>query len=338
MSELSTGSRTGLYRPSWAALALLALAIAAGGCRQEIDVDMPAGTLSDYELRLGVYELANELNMTVAKTNETYASLRGPADNVVIFAGSTGSVYVNGARIRQADNITASGGIVQVPRSLIPDIRRAMSRAPVEAPPWRRPAPEPETPGPIRGLVMLDAGHGGRDPGAQARLRSNGPMIDEKAINLQMVRKIASQLKRQGAEVTLTRWRDRTVELDDRVAMANRQKAKLFVSLHANSETSRRARGFQLYIAEVAGTEAQDAAKRIAASLKASGFESHGDAVRTDHDRALRVLRRTREAAVLIEIGFMSNRTDLAKIVNSRYQDRLARAIADGIAEHLRNR
>jgi N-acetylmuramoyl-L-alanine amidase len=338
MSDLSTGFRAHIRRPSFVAFLLLGLAIVAGGCRQEIDIDMPAGTLSDYELRLGIYELANELNMTVAKTNETYASLRGPADNVVIFAGPTGAVYVNGGRIRQADNITSAGGIVQVPRSLIPDIRRAMSQAPVDSPPWRRPAPRPEAPGPISGLVMLDAGHGGRDPGAQARLRSTGPMIDEKAINLQMVRKIASQLKQQGAEVTLTRWRDQTVELDDRVAMANRQKAKLFVSLHANSETSRRARGFQLYVAEVAGSEAQDAAKRIAASLKAAGFESHGDAVRTDHDRALRVLRGTRDAAVLIEIGFMSNRADLAKIVNSRYQDRLAKAIADGIAEHLRNR
>jgi N-acetylmuramoyl-L-alanine amidase len=306
------------------------------GCRDPQLRPVAPGPLEDYEAKMSVHELGRKLGMRVESTNDTYATLAGGGNTLVLFSGRNGGIYVNGQRVRQADNLTSPGGIVHVPRSLLAPIRQSLPE--VDGAVTIAPPTQPVQPtGPIPGLVILDPGHGGRDPGALGRLTPRSPPIQEKAINLQLARKVASNLKTLGVRALLTRYRDTAVSLDDRAKMANTHSAKLFVSLHANfSQDNPQAKGFQIYIATVAGNASKDAAKRVAGKFKEAGLSSHGDAVRDDRDRALAVLRQTRGAAILIEVGFMSNPADLARIVASRYQDRLAYAIAAGIASHLR--
>lgn len=281
---------------------------------------------------MSVHELARELNMQVDETNDLYASLSRSRTTLVLFAGRAGGFYINGERIRQLESIRSSGGIVQVPRSLVPLIRQALPEAPAVE------ALRPEVPaGPIRGLVILDPGHGGKDPGALGSPGSGSAQVEEKALNLQMARKVSSRLKSKGVRVMLTRYRDTSVSLEDRVKMANTHSAALFVSVHANSSKANpQAEGFQIYIAVVASTATRSAAKAIAASFKQAGLESHGAAVREDKDRPLFVLRQTRGPALLVETGFMSNTRDLSRLMRRDYQDRLAGALAKGIIAHLR--
>ncbi len=308
------------------------ICIVTTGCREPEFQTVPSGTLSDYEATMSVHELARELNMQVDETNDLYASLSRSRTTLVLFAGRAGGFYVNGDRIRQLESIRSSGGIVQVPRSLVPLIRQALPAAPAQV------APRPVAPeGPIRGLVILDPGHGGKDPGALGSLAGQSSRVEEKALNLQLARKVSSQLKGKGVRVMLTRYRDTTVSLEDRVKMANTHSAALFVSLHANSSKANpQAQGFQIYIAAVASNDTRSAAKQVATSFKRAGFESHGPAVREDKARPLFVLRQTRGPALLVETGFMSNAQDLSRLVRSDYQDRLAGAIAEGIITHLR--
>lgn len=95
--------------------------------------------------------------------------------------------------------------------------------------------------------IVLDPGHGGRDPGAI------GPKgLREKDVTLSIARKIKPKLEAKGFKVLLTRDRDVYVELDERTAFANRKYADLFVSIHTNASRSRKARGVETYFLGVA--------------------------------------------------------------------------------------
>ncbi len=122
----------------------------------------------------------------------------------------------------------------------------AATRGNEAAPPARR-----ETP-PDRSAwkVVVDAGHGGHDPGAL------GPQgTREKAVTLAIARALAARLADAGVEVVLTRRDDTFVALGERTRMANQEKADLFVSIHANSAENSSAEGFETYFLSAAKTE-----------------------------------------------------------------------------------
>ncbi|WP_126380917.1 N-acetylmuramoyl-L-alanine amidase [Desulfovibrio ferrophilus] len=105
------------------------------------------------------------------------------------------------------------------------------------------------------GTVMIDAGHGGRDPGAVQYIRykdNKGKLrkklrTKEKDVTLRLARILGAELKKKGYKVLYTRAEDRKVALEDRVLAANIKKADLFISLHCNANAKSSVRGFETY-------------------------------------------------------------------------------------------
>ena len=272
------------------------------------------------EQSVSVRELAARLGLRVDETDETFIVLRNSANTVLIFTHSNGRCFVNGRPIGPVGTVRKADGDVYVPELLVSAIRPHLGVA------ARVPAPRPRArPRRLRGSIVIDPGHGGRDPGA-----IHGG-IQEKDLNRRVATKVAGLLAQKGVSVTMTRRDDRLVELEDRAAVANRLSADLFVSIHADSAPSAGAEGFTLYIATDASRDSHAAARAIERAMAGTGLGNRG--VRR-HD--YRVLVATAGPAVLIEMGYLTNARDRARLTDPRFQDRLADAIAEGIADYLR--
>ena len=171
--------------------------------------------------------------------------------------------------------------------------------------------------------ICLDPGHGGKDPGACA----GGER--EKDIALKVVKLIGGKLA--GHNIVYTRTDDSYPELSQRTDLANRIKADLFVSIHCNSAVSTQANGVEVYThtsqSEGAVAVASAIYKRL---LAASGMTGRGIKAGNYH-----VLRETTMPAVLVELGFISNAADRAKLIAPDWQDKAAAAIAAGITDYL---
>ena len=271
---------------------------------------------------ISVYQLAGRLGMTVVDADGGTATLRnsGP-ETILISAGLLADrVYVNGRRLELDGDVLAVDGVLFVPESFEPALRDELGRAITEVPSGPIP-PAPPTARP----VIIDAGHGGHDTGAPGIVG-----VPEKQVNLAVALKLAELLRRRGIEVLLTRSRDVFIELDERADIGNRNRAKLFVSLHADSFTSPDAKGFTVFIAERADDRARSFAETVEGRFAAMGIVNRG--VRR---RDLRVLLRSSCPAVLVEMGFMTHPAEARSLINPAHQDRLARALADAIVATL---
>lgn len=171
--------------------------------------------------------------------------------------------------------------------------------------------------------VVLDAGHGGSDPGAQSLNKRW-----EKEFNLAIVLKVQKILASdERIKLVLTRSDDTYPTLTDRAQLANSLNADLFLSVHANSYTAS-TNGTETYYTRddsLAFAKAMHAAIVPATKLKDGG-------VRTKN---LAVTRETKMPAALLEIGYLSNKTDEAALWNEEFQDRVAQAIAQGLKNYL---
>ncbi len=171
--------------------------------------------------------------------------------------------------------------------------------------------------------VFLDAGHGGKDPGALG----NG--LREKDINLSVALKVGNILKNHGVDVRYSRTTDTFLELHERTDKANKSNADIFVSIHVNSAGNKAARGVETF--SYSGSSKGTAlAKCIQDSLVKSGIFSHNRGIKTAN---FAVLRRSKMPAALPELGFISNKED-ATILRNR-QDEMANAVAKGILNYL---
>ena len=172
--------------------------------------------------------------------------------------------------------------------------------------------------------IVIDPGHGGKDPGA------TGGGVREKDIALNVAKKIGAFLEAKGCTVMFTRETDIFVELSDRARMANSANANLFVSVHCNSvRDNARATGMEVYHY----TRASEASKRAACVIYDKLLPVCGLRGRGVKAKDLAVLRETAMPAVLVELGFISNPNDRAKLTNFEWQYDAAQAIADGIIE-----
>ena len=207
-----------------------------------------------------------------------------------------------------------------------PEPTRPSPQPPTTPPrPPSNPVPLPTVPN-ERYVVVIDPGHGGRDPGAIGigGLRETDVVID-------ISRQVASLLQEQGVQVVMTRNTERFVDLAPRVAIAERADADLFVSIHANA--------ISLSRPEVNGAETyyygSNAGRRLAASIQQSILQ------RTNmHDRGVRearfyVLRNTSMPAALVETGFVTGSQDAPRLRDSRFRTQMAEAIASGILNYL---
>jgi N-acetylmuramoyl-L-alanine amidase len=213
--------------------------------------------------------------------------------------------------------------------------------------------------------VVVDPGHGGRDPGAIA---SSG--LREKDVTLRLARFVKRELERRAFEVFLTRDGDQTLELEERTAFAEGMGGDLFLSLHANAAPRRALRGVETYYLDrnhsrhtirVAALEngiapsELDSLQRTMASLRISELSSHSarlaEAVQSQIVSGMRrrhggvedlgvkkgpffVLFLAHSPSVLVEVGFLSNREESRRLADASYLESLGTQIAEGVARY----
>jgi N-acetylmuramoyl-L-alanine amidase len=257
----------------------------------------------------------------------------------------------------------------------------AASEAPARPAPAATPAPAPAAPtangrggfsmarqlGLRVGRIVIDAGHGGRDPGAQ------GPGYTEAALTLDIALRLEKLLaKEPGVEVVLTRRTDEYVGLQERTEIANREGADLFLSIHANASRNRSARGIESYLLNFASTpdaaavaarenasstltmsHLNDLVKQIALNSK---LDESRDLARHVQSAMVRKLRASNQQvrdlgvkqapfvvlvgasmpSVLVEVSFLTNKQEGRMLGTGAYRQRIAEALLDGVRRYLR--
>lgn len=168
--------------------------------------------------------------------------------------------------------------------------------------------------------ICIDAGHGGKDPGAIGRSGLN-----EKDINMQVALKVADLLMDRYT-VVMTRTDDQYVSLGKRCDIANQSKSRLFVSIHCNAAENHEANGIETfhYYTSTRGKLFANAIQRGLIALtdrrdrgvKAAGFQ---------------VLRDTSMPATLVELGFITNTEEEQLLQKEEFQNACAKAIVKGI-------
>jgi N-acetylmuramoyl-L-alanine amidase len=169
--------------------------------------------------------------------------------------------------------------------------------------------------------VIVDAGHGGKDSGA---FRRYGP--PEKMVTLDVAQRLDRKLRESQVKTVMTRNSDVFIPLNDRVATENKEKNAVFVSIHFNDSRKRKTRGFETYYHSSASF---DLASRIQQKLMTIPNSANGGV----HTANFRVLRLANCPAVLVECGYLSNRSEGNQARDWEYRELLADRIAEAIVE-----
>lgn len=182
-------------------------------------------------------------------------------------------------------------------------------------------------------VIVVDPGHGAHDSGA----KSPGKEITEKEINLRVGKELARQLTAQGATVILTRKTDVFIELKERPAIANRNGADLFISIHTNSNKKANSTSGTItfyHNSDPLGTLLADCIQTEIG--KVSGIPSIGTWSDTKiYDSGFAVLRYSQMPCVLIELGFINHSKDRARLKSDDFPIIVSRAIVKGIKVYL---
>ena len=210
--------------------------------------------------------------------------------------------------------------------------------------------------------IVIDPGHGGKDPGALGSRH-----LQEKTIVLSISEKIREILTQKGYTVLMTRDTNRYIPLKQRTAFATQHKADLFLSIHANASENRRAKGIETYYLSVTSTDKaseviaarenadsgysiqeletllkgiiqeskSEDSKRLARHVQQALVQATGAVDRGVKHARFVVLIGTNVPAILIETGFVSNPTEGHKLTTRAYQHKIATAIAQGIETFL---
>jgi len=177
--------------------------------------------------------------------------------------------------------------------------------------------------------VIIDAGHGGKDNGGLGGRRGIG-LVREKDVTLSTAKKVRSELQHAGVRTLMIRDDDRFVELDDRVAFANRQGPDaILVSIHYDATGDRGANGAKTYFWRA---DSHGLATRIQEDLVAETGETNLGVLR----RRLRLTRNPEIRSVLCECAYLTNPGEAQKATNDAYQSKIATGIARGILEQYR--
>lgn len=190
------------------------------------------------------------------------------------------------------------------------------------------PTPTPTPPEETGRFIAVDAGHGGTDTGAI----NSTVGVNEKTVTLAISQKLKTILENRGHRVRLTRSDDTFVELTRRAELANNAGVEIFVSIHCNSADNSTAVGIESYHHTNSATGRVLATKIHEAMIAA--FPSHTN--RGVKSANFVVLRETQMPACLIETEFISNNQQAQFLKDPTNQQRIANAIADGIAVYFR--
>lgn len=195
-----------------------------------------------------------------------------------------------------------------------------------------RPAPIQRT-FPRKSKIVIDAGHGGRDSGAQSL---QAPKAQEKQLTLATALMLNSYLKSLGYQTILTRAEDYFIPLDLRSSFANSNNATLFVSVHYNAATNTQAEGIEVYYYKSDNNkERTDQSKSLADKVHTRVIASTNAKSRGVKHGNYSVIRETNMPAILVEGGFITNEKELKNIRNPEYQRKVAQGIAQGINDYL---
>lgn len=205
---------------------------------------------------------------------------------------------------------------------------------PLKALPQPAPANSSESPS-LKGItILLDPGHGGKDPGSLSRTGK----ACEKVLVLTLSQRIAQKLQAQGISVRWTRTDDRFVDLKDRIQALSG--ITFFVSVHLNSFPSPAISGYEAIYQSLPHHEdglrkrSKALAEAILKELQSKIPQGKSRGLK-QNDRRLYVLKNASVPAVLLELGFISNPAEEALLHTSHYQELLASAVAEGILSQL---
>lgn len=226
---------------------------------------------------------------------------------------------------------------------------------------------DPRLPSAFRSVqtVVLDPGHGGRDPGA---IGVGG--VREKDVTLAMARALEQSLKARGFQVVLTRRSDRAISLEERTAIAEAAAGDLFISLHANAARRRSVRGVETYyldenherhsltvaarengvarsevnalqktLARLRVHEVSPQSRRLAELIQEQIITGMPSSYRPVPDLGVKkgpfyVLFLSSMPAVLVEAGFLTNKTEAKRLRDQRYVNAMAEQIAEALVRY----
>jgi N-acetylmuramoyl-L-alanine amidase len=212
--------------------------------------------------------------------------------------------------------------------------------------------------------VVLDPGHGGSNLGAQGV----GTGLREKQVTLALANQVAAKLRAHGIDVTLTRTQDKTLTLRQRVDIADKVPADIFVSIHANASAARTQRGYETFVLTARGVDVDGRALRSDTTTPRPGVDPDIALVLDDVERGAaqweaaelaarmqRALRERRGAdgdrgvrqdahhvllgatmpAVLVEVGFIDHPLEGRELADPKIQAQLVDAMVEAIEEQL---
>lgn len=211
--------------------------------------------------------------------------------------------------------------------------------------------------------VIIDAGHGGKDPGAVGRAG-----LREKDVTLDVAKRLRRKLEAQGIEVILSRDSDNFISLNQRRKIANSKDADFFISIHANAARSRRVSGIEVFylsesVDDVARSEKAATNYKLNLRDKYTGKNTEkilwhlrlrenrrnsvnlAQCIADNLSRKLTQRNRGEKQArfyvlnaiipsILVEVGFLSNVREERKLRDSAYKERIAQGISDGLAQY----
>ena len=342
-----------MLRPSRLSLALLCV----------LTASPPRDAIAAREATIG--QLAQTLGLSVQTEGLTPRHILMGGTNRVVVCPGFAHALVNGRVVKLDSPARYDRGELRIPPTFVDLLKGELSpRARAERPTRAHP-PRPAA---RRWKVVIDAGHGGRDPGA---VKAG---LTEKSVNLDVATKLKPLLEKAGCDVVMTRTRDVAVPLQNRVAIANRARADVFLSIHANAEPRGRESGCETLYVGTTGNAVSGGLTQLAANFSVSSFGRVGsDAllreilvqalyedrrVQSKHlaDRVQQVLaprlktknRGTRKDVrdlcvlrgvtcprALVEVGFLSSSAERRHLSNPWYRERIARALAEGVLGFL---
>lgn len=181
-------------------------------------------------------------------------------------------------------------------------------------------------------LIVLDAGHGGKDPGTKVE------SILEKRLTLSTALLVKRALEVLGYRVVLTRSRDVSLSLQRRVGIANKMEATILVSLHYNSASNPKAKGLEVYYYS-SKTDAMRTkeSKHLANCALYQIIDQTSMSSRGVRKGNWYVNREAEMPSILIEGGFLTNPEELSHLKNRDFLNKLAEGIARGIDKYLKS-
>lgn len=189
-------------------------------------------------------------------------------------------------------------------------------------------------------VIVIDPGHGGNDSGAVRKHRRGlifSYKVKEKDINLEIAKRVKKYLRGTDTRVILTREGDEFISLKNRVKLAKKHKADIFVSIHANAAWDKKMMGIETYYPRRARNKSVSLKKesmKLAESIHESLIRHMRSKDRGIKSEMFYVLRNAYMPAILVEVGFISNHYDAKLLRKSSYKKKVAQVIAQGILEY----